>query len=217
MQLRGLSCDHLWCWFKVICFFWHWPGLGLLSQACPWDSSTVTAVYLNVSHCKAMPLKLPKQFNKTDPDGQLWKLLVRMPPVMMVKYLWRRLKSPWSQFSNYENGVSKDKVALLIYCPEMFIKIHPWWGRFQTRKPYRKETEPWRETCYVLVKIAIYIHIYSKINIWRALCPKLKSVAAYRNEIVCLSKPLRCNFSLYHVSTTNPFTDVQLLPIQSMD
>jgi len=36
-------------------------------------------------------------------------------------------------------------------------------------------------------------------------------------EIVCLSKALRCNFSLYHVSTTNPFSDVQLLPILSMD
>lgn len=88
---------------------------------------------------------------------------------------------------------------------------------FQTRKLYRKEIVPWRERYYILVKIAIYTHIYSKVNIWRALCPKLKSVAAYRNEIVCLSKPLRCNFSLYHVSTTNPFTDVQLLPIQSMD
>lgn len=84
--------------FGVICFSWHWPGLGLLSQARPWDSSTVTTIYLNVSHSKAMPLKLPVQFNKTDPEGKQWNLLVRMPPVLMVKSLWRRLKSPWSQF-----------------------------------------------------------------------------------------------------------------------
>lgn len=71
-----------------------------------------------------MPLKLPVQFNKTDPEGKQWKLLVRMPLVMMVEI-------PMVSIPYYENGISKDKVALLIYSPEMLIKMHLWGEDFK--------------------------------------------------------------------------------------
>lgn len=77
----------------------------------------------------------------------------------------KNMEIPVTWISCYENCGWKDKVAQLIYCPEVFLKMHLWWVRLQTRKLDRKERVPWRETQYVLVKIAIYTHIYFKVNI----------------------------------------------------
>lgn len=89
-------------------------------------------------------------------------------------------------------------------------------GKITNQKTSQEKESP-KERPSMFEQIQLYVHIYFKVNVWRALHPKPESDAAYRNEIVCLSKPLGCNFSLGHVSTTNPFSDVQLLPIQSMD
>lgn len=54
----------------------------------------------------------------------------------------KEVKVPMVSIPYYENGVSKDKVALLIYWSEMFIKMHLWWERAQARKLYRKKIGP---------------------------------------------------------------------------
>lgn len=43
----------------------------------------------------------------------------------------KKFKVPTVSIPYYENDVSKDKVALLIYCPDMFIKMHLWWRDFK--------------------------------------------------------------------------------------
>lgn len=43
----------------------------------------------------------------------------------------KKVEIPMVSIPYYENGISKDKVALLIYSPEMLIKMHLWGEDFK--------------------------------------------------------------------------------------